>query len=178
LPGKRFDIFAEKFSLQSYKFELRQNQDITLVDDITNRLFAYTSFQGIAALDSIHHSVNSMMKKETATGSTIVFDTWYQRFNFYYYPEIAVYNIQSGETDTIWYKAKQFKYKNEIVGSEITILPETKNVLFFIRHDHPDMKSLEQQVTFEKISMPPYLDVYRITNEHFTLHWKNLIIIR
>lgn len=179
LPGKRFEIFAEKFTLQSFKFELRSNQDITLADDIINRLFAYTSRQGFDAMDSIHHSVASMLQHEgTDPEATVILDTWYQRFNYYYNPKAIVYNIQSGEADTVWYKSRQHEYTNEVVGSVIEIPPETKNVLFFIRHDHPDMKSIEGQVTLERIPMPEYLDVYRITDDHFILRWKNIRIVK
>ncbi len=179
MQGKRFDIFAEKFSLQSFKFELRPNNEITLADDIMNRLFAYTSVQGISAMDSINHSVASMLKKEAVDlEHTVILDTWYQRFNYYYNPKAIVYNIQSGETDTVWYKSLQHEYVNTVMGSVIEIPTDTKTVLFFIRHDHPDMKMLEGQLHLEKVFMPPYLDVYRITNEHFALQWKNLRIVK
>ena len=181
VKGKEFEISADLFN--RHTFEPTLESHYTAEQDkaafFLNKCFAYTSSAGVSAIDSINSAVIHMLKKEIPEpDKAVIIDTWWQRQAFYYNPLAVTYSIQSKLEDTIEIKKMQTRYKESPVDSVVSIPAQIKDILIFIRTEHPDLRMISRQVHLQKVPMRKFLDVYRITDEHFSLQWKNLRFVK
>ncbi len=181
IKGKEFAIFADLFNRHTFQPTLgsHYSQEQNKASFFLNKCFAYTSSAGVAAADSINTAVINMLKREIPEpANAVIIDTWWQRQAYYYDPLPVTYSIQSKLEDTIQIKAKQSNFVSSAVDSVVLIPSTIKDVLIFIRKQHPDLAMISKQVHLQKVEMPEFLDVYRISDEHFLLQWKNLRFVK
>lgn len=181
LPGKESLYFYEAMSSTAYNGGVagRFTHAPSKWQMFLNRTFAYTSLQPVVAADSISDVMTHLMKTLHATDSnTVILDTWWHRWAYYYNPGVYTYDIQGPEgSDTVAVGVARNFYRRNVYDSIIT-LPKAKQTLLFIREDHPDFAQIKTQVTLQKIEMPPYLSVYRIEDPSFRLKWKNRVFVK
>src|SRR6185436_3639470 len=144
-----------------------------------NRAYAYSSAPGIAAVDSVHASVLRVITRESGDMEhTVVFDTWWQRFSYFYFPRSVCYDIRSYGADTLFSKLRMKDYTLYPV-QPVEVLPAgTGDVFLVMREEHPDVKLIGAQAHLEKIAAPPHIDIYRITDSSFVLDWKKIRFVK
>jgi hypothetical protein len=177
--GKGLSLFTDVSTRETFigSLEVRYAKEQGKTPYFLNKCFAYTSVQGIDAVDSINRYILSRLKEEKTNGHLVVIDTWWQRMAYYYDHDAVTYNIKSLEGDTLLYKSKQYEYINKVIDT-LEYIPQASNVLLFLRSDHPDFPLISSRIHLKRISEIPHLDIYRVEDPTFSLQWKNLRFIK
>jgi hypothetical protein len=177
--GKGIGLFTDVSTRETFigSIEVRYTKEQGKMHYFLNKCFAYSSVQGIKAIDSINKYVLSILKEEKGKGPVVVIDSWWQRMAYYYDHDAVTYNIKSLEADTILYKSKQYEYTNTVIDT-LEYIPVSSKVLLFLRNDHPDYPLIASQVKLTRLSEIPHLDIYRIEDSSFSLRWKNLLFVK
>ncbi len=144
-----------------------------------NRLFSFSSIHGIVSTDKLHTEVLEALKKESADpADLIILDTWWHRWGYYYSQRSMIYDIRDFPlSDSLWVGVSQ-NYIREGIADSVLEIPHEKKVIILLREDHPSFKSVAKQLHLKRIGLPKYLDMYRITDEHFSLQWKNVRFVK
>ncbi len=173
-PWTSGEYFNNSFTYDSFNAGIIQSSGLFL-----NRLAAFSNVYGVKNVDLLHEKVFTALKNESANPSDLVLlDTWWHRWGYYYYPGSTIYDIRDfPSNDSLWIGRSQ-NFIREVVEERLIKIPGGKKVLLLLREDHPFYSEISRQVHLEKISLPHYLDMYRITDEHFSFLWKNVRFIR
>jgi hypothetical protein len=181
LPGKEFPMYANLFSHQTFRESItsRYSGQEDKAEFFLNKAFAYSSSAGVKNVDSIHHAVHMIMNKESQDlTKTVILDSWWQRFSYFYFPNSVCYDIRSYDADTLFSSLRMNNYTFHSLPAVDELPENVKNVFIFIRHEHPDLQLLEQQVRLIKVEAPPFIDIYRVEDTSFILKWKNRTFVR
>jgi hypothetical protein len=138
-----------------------------------NRLASFSNLQGIDHIDELNTVVLSALKNEKPE-DCILLDTWWHRWGYYYLPQSTIYDIRDFPgKDSLWIGRSEH-YHRDAVGDRAIRIPNDKKVLVLLREDHPSFSEIARQVHLERLSLPQYLDIYQITDEHFSFRWKDV----
>jgi hypothetical protein len=108
----------------------------------------------------------------------ILLDTWWHRWGYYYLPECTIYDIRDfPSNDSLWIGKSQ-NVERKVIEERVITIPADKKVLLLLRQDHPAYSEISRQLHLTRITLPNYLDIYRITDEHFSFQWKNVRFIK
>ncbi|MDP4229216.1 MAG: hypothetical protein Q8916_02290 [Bacteroidota bacterium] len=148
-------------------------------DLFLNRLFSFNNVHGVRAIDALHSSVEAALKSSgVSEDSLVLLDTWWHRWGYFYLPQAFIYDIRDFPgSDSLWLGASENHVRTGIADT-LVVIPRNKTVLLLLREDHPTFASLVQQVHLKRLDLPQYLDIYRITDEHFSFKWKNVRFIK
>lgn len=140
-----------------------------------NRLFSFCNVCGVILTDSLHSEVAEALKSaSTHPSDLVILDTWWHRWGYYYQPQSLIYDIRDfPASDSLWIGESRNYIRKGIADSVITI-PHNKKVLLLLREDHPSFASIARQMHLKRIELPQYLDMYQVTDEHFSFQWKNV----
>jgi hypothetical protein len=176
-PWTCSDYFNDAFTRDSF------NAGITLPKDsgnrgvILNKFSSFTNLSGIKKIDLLHREVLDSLKKENPE-SLVLLDTWWHRWGYYYLPEATIYDVRDFElNDSLWIGRSQ-NYTRKVVEERTIHIPSDKKVLLLLREDHPSFANIASQVHLQRIDLPQYLDIYRVTDNHFSFKWKNVLFIK
>lgn len=182
LPGKEHIRFFESATRDSFSGEAT-GRFIHLSNDpiysLLNRAFAYTSVQSIDAQDDISKYTLRALKRADALGNnSVIFDTWWMRWSYYYNPNAYVYDIRDYDDDSLAV-GLSYHLVRSIPTDSVLHVPRSSRTMLFMRADHPDFPLLARQLQLQKIQdMPAYLDLFEVMDSSFTLRWKNKTFIR
>ena len=181
-----FPWLCEKYIDNAFSFDSFNNQASMLDPKIgggrglfLNRLFAFNSIRGVFLTDELHSEVEAAIKVESANPQNLVIlGTWWHRWGYYYLPTTTIYDIRDFPLgDSLWVGRSE-NYVREGISDSVIRIPNQKKMLIFIRHDNPSFPGIAKQVHLERLLLPEYLDIYRITDEHFSFRWKNVRFVR
>lgn len=167
------EYFNDAFTADSLNRQV-QNSGLFL-----NRLFSFSSVHVVASTDRLHTEVAAALKKEAANpNDLVILDTWWHRWGYYYQPQSMIYDIRDFPwSDSLWVGVSQ-NYIRQGIADSVIHISQGKEVLLLLREDHPSYASITKQVHVERIDLPKYLDMYRVTDEHFSLRWKNVRFVK
>ncbi len=181
-----FPWLCEKYVNNAFTFD-SFNTQASMLDPkfgggsglLLNRLFSFNNINGVALTDKLHSEVLKTLKDESADpADLVILDTWWHRWGYYYMPQSLIYDIRDFPlSDSLWIGESQHYIRKVISDSIVRIAPE-KNVLLMLRKDNPSFSSIAKQVHLQSIDLPEYLDMFRITDEHFSFRWKNVTFIK
>jgi len=146
---------------------------------LLNKLFSCTSIREVTETDELHSEVLQKLQRESGDPKDLVIlDTWWHRWGYYYLPQSEIYDIRDFPlSDSLWVGRSQ-QYVRKAIAAPIIHLPKQKKILLLLRKDQPSFTKIAGQVHLERIEMPGYLDMYRITDEHFSFKWKNVTFVK
>lgn len=181
MPGQAFALYANLFSHQTFRESIESRyagqEDKTAF--FFNKAFAYSSSAGVRNIDSIHHAVQSVIRRESSDLSkTVIFDSWWQRFSYFYFPEAVCFDIRSYEADTLFSSLRMKEYTFRQLAPVEELPADAEDVFVIIRQEHEDVAMLGNQVRLTKVDAPPHIDIYRIEDSVFTLQWKNRTFVK
>lgn len=180
-PKGNFTQYADLYSHQTYRagIQVRYGGQESKTAFALNRALAYTTASGVAMIDSIHAAtLNTILHHSKDISKTVIFDTWWQRFSYYYFPQATGYDIRSYDADTLFSAYRMKDYTLYPIG-DVEVLPDsTQSVLILIRDEHPDLAMLRQQVRLRKIAAPPHIDMYEVLDTAFNVKWKNVQFVK
>jgi hypothetical protein len=144
-----------------------------------NRLFSFTNVRGVALTDKLHEEVYAALRNAARVpNDLIILDTWWHRWGYYYMPQSLIYDIRDFPwSDSLWIGASQ-NYIRKGIADSVIYIPTQKKVLLLLRKDHPSFDPIVKQVHLKRFDLPEYLDIYEITDEHFSFRWKNVRFVR
>ncbi len=173
-PWTSREYFDNSFTYDSFNAGIIQSSGLFL-----NRLAAFSNVYGVKNIDLLHEEVFAAIQCEAAKPSDLILlDTWWHRWGYYYLPGSTIYDIRDfPANDSLWIGRSQ-SYDRKVMEERVIKISTRKKVLLLLREDHPAYSEIAKQVHLEKISLPPYLDMYRITDERFSLQWKNVRFIK
>ena len=168
------EYFNNSFTYDSFNAGINQSEGLLL-----NRLTASSNVNGVKNIDLLHQEVFAALKNEsTNLSDLILLDTWWHRWGYYYLPQSTIYDIRDfPSNDSLWIGRSQ-NFIREVVEERMIKISGGKKVLLLLREDHPAFSEISKQVHLEKIPLPKYLDMYRIADEHFSFHWKNVRFVK
>ncbi|MEP7234104.1 MAG: glycosyltransferase family 39 protein [Ignavibacteriota bacterium] len=145
---------------------------------LLNRLFSFSCLNGIKHTDELHTNLLASLRSYSPDGSDLVLlDTWWHRWGYYYLPKSTIYDIRDfPESDSLWIGRSKNFIREGLSETEVH-LESGKRILLLLRSDCPSFKAITAQVHLERVPLPEYLDIYRITDDHFSLQWKNVRFI-
>ncbi|MEI8134273.1 MAG: DUF2723 domain-containing protein [bacterium] len=173
-PWTGEEHFNNSFTQDSFNAGVIRSQSLFL-----NRFASFTNMHSVMATDRLHQDVLEALNKESKSGDDLILlDTWWHRWVYYYLPNVTDYDIRDfPNSDSLWVGKSQHFVRSGIQERVIRI-PNKKKVLLLLRNDHPAFMEISKQVHLERLLLPKYLDIYRITDEHFSFHWKNMHFIK
>lgn len=172
------DYFNNAFTLDSYNIGTSISNDLRF-GNIANRLFAFCNIYGVKNIDKLHEDVLSALSKESShPENAVILDTWWHRWGYYYLPQSTIYDIRDFQSkDSLWIGVSK-NYIRKVIEERVIRIPDEKKVLLLLREDHPSFLEIAGQVHLERVDLPKYLDIYQITDEHFSFLWKNVRFIK
>jgi len=147
---------------------------------LANRALEYTNLSGIRAVDNINEiTFNALKANGAADSGQVILATWWSRWAYLQLPHATTYDIEvdySRPGALAVGKASALHRDNSY--DSVIILHTHHPVLLLMRHDRPDFEMFNYQVHLERIPTAEYLDIYRIEDSTFTLHWGDRIFVK
>jgi hypothetical protein len=172
-PWTCTDFFNNNFTRDSFNAGISLPRGLLL-----NRLAAFTNVYGVRNIDALHEDVYEALSHEAASSDLVLLDTWWHRWGYYYLPQSTIYDIRDfSSSDSLWIGKSQH-FDRKVIEERIIKIPAGKRVLLLLREDHPAFAQISRQVHLERIALPEYLDIYRITDDTFSFRWKDVRFIK
>ncbi len=149
------------------------------IDYIFNRILSFTSIHSANESDLLHTIVNDTLRAEVQENKhVVILASWWHRWGYFYLPETTIYDIRDlPQSDELMLGVAEHYIRKNISEAEI-IIPNNTEVILALREDHPAFQQLSQQVHLQRLMMPKYLDLWKITDSQFTLHWKDKVFVK
>jgi Protein of unknown function (DUF2723) len=158
-----------------HRYEHSDSRMLTLA----NRALEYTNISGIKAVDSLNIvTMNALLSEGGNDSGQIILASWWYRWCYLLLPHAVTYDLELNpiHPDSLWVgRADEMKRVN--LYDSVIQFHSHNPVLLLLRHDRPDFDEIAQQVHLERLSMPEYLDIYKVLDSTFTLRWGNRTFI-
>jgi len=174
-PWTYLENYNNEFTRDSYNAGISVSSNGSLL----NRLFSFCNITGVSNIDKLHKETLSILQHESAHPEELVLlDTWWHRWGYFYLPQSTEYDIRDFlSSDSLWIGRSQ-NFVRKVIEERTIQIPKDKKVILLLREDHPAYSEISTQVHLQKISKEKYLEIYRITDEHFSFHWKDIQFIK
>ncbi len=146
---------------------------------LSNRAFEYTSVSGIRAVDSLNAMTLRALEANGASNpNAVILASWWYRWCYALLPDATTFDIETaGHEGHLAVGISQNIHRENIFNSVIRFHARG-SVLLLLRHDRPDFAEVNSQLHLERLPMPEYLDIYRVKDSAFVLHWQDRTFIR
>ena len=147
------------------RFDDSQDRWLTLA----NRAFAYTNVSGFRAVDSLNDMTLRALEARGANDSnSTIIATWWSRWTYLLLPHANTYDVEPGIANTIAVGYSRELHRENIFDS-VTRIHSSGPMLLLMRHDRTNFAEVNKQLHLERLSLPEYLDIYKILDTGFTL---------
>ena len=168
LPGKEHRLFVDGFTAVSFGNDLSDRVKMgSPTDRLLNRAFAYTSSQGISAVDKINFDVLEALRP--IKPGTVLLDTWWSRWGYIYRPDLVIYDVITGTDELTMGRSQQYDRVPE--PSKVIELRDARDFVILIRPDHPDRQGISQQAEF--LPLDPWIGVHKLYLLSDSIRWKD-----
>ena len=180
-PGTAQNIYDNEDTRNSFiqgamhRYEHSESRMLTLA----NRALEYTNVSGIRAVDSLNSmTMQALLANRANDSGQVILASWWYRWCYLLLPHAETYDLVPNpiHADSLWVGHAHEMGRVNLHDSVIRF-HSSAPVLLLLRHDSPDFDKVAGQVHLERLTLPEYLDIYKIEDSIFTLRWGNRTFI-